>query len=159
MQKELFDTLCLYGLSVEYPRSWKIIIESRQVTFQEGKVNALGNDILMGLLWEKVEKAITLEEYEERVLANLKKKDKKFKLIRKEVTEVSGHRAFMETMETRGRSGFIGLQKGAVEHNHCIFFCEAWKRFVTVYISLVPSLRTEYASVIDEIFDSVKCIH
>ncbi|MBU7022535.1 MAG: hypothetical protein HXS40_00080 [Theionarchaea archaeon] len=159
MQKELFDTLCWYGLSVEYPRSWKIIIESRQVTFQEGKVNALGNEILMGLLWERVEKAITLEDYEQRVLANLKKKDKKFKLIRKEATEVSGHRAFMETMETRGRSGFIGLQKGAVEHNHCIFFCEDWKRFVTVYISLVPSLKPEYASVMREIFDSVTCIH
>ncbi|MBU7014704.1 MAG: hypothetical protein HXS52_01030 [Theionarchaea archaeon] len=159
MQRELFDTLCLYGLSVGYPRSWKIIIDSRQVTFKEGKVNALGNDILMGVLWEKVEKAITLEEYEERVLTNLKKKDKKFKLIRKEVDEVSGHRAFKETMETRGRSGFIGLQKGAVEHNHCIFFCEYHRRFVTVYVSLVPSLRTEYQFVIDEIFDSITCIH
>ncbi|MBU6998392.1 MAG: hypothetical protein HXS41_11020 [Theionarchaea archaeon] len=159
MQRELFDILSLYGLSVEYPRSWKIIIESRQVTFQEGKVNALGNDILMGLLWEKVERAITLEEYEERVLTNLKKKDKKFKLTRKEVTEISGHRAFKETMETRGRSGFVGLKKGAVEHSHCMFFCDFHRRFVTVYVSLVPSLRAEHQPVIDEIFDSIRCIH
>lgn len=157
--KEKFDTFCLYGLCVEYPRNWRTIIDSKQLQFKEGKVNAIGDDILMGILWEKVKKNITLEDYEEMVLANLKKKDKEFNLIRKETIEVSDHRAFKETIETRGRSGLIGLRKKPIEHIHVIFYCRESKRFITVYVTVLPKLKSEYAGIIKHIFDSVHCIH
>lgn len=160
MKKEPFESLCMYGLSFEFPRSWRLIIESKQVSFDEGKINTLGTDILAGLLWEKVDKVeISLEDYDEMVLTNLQKKDKKFKLINKETTEVCGHQAFLEIMETRGRSGFIGLKKGIIEHVHLLFFCNVSKRFVTLYVTVVPELKREYSDVIDRIFSSVKCYH
>ena len=160
MNEEVLEKLCLYGLSLKYPRNWKIVIGSKQLSFESGKINIIGLDILMGIIWEKSKKEISLEDYEKLVINNLKKKDKKgFKLIKKENREISGHQAFFEIMETRGRSGFIGMRKDVIEHIHCIFFCENYSRFVTVYVTLIPELKEEYNEIINKIFSSLECIH
>lgn len=160
MDEEKFDTLRMYGLSVEYPRSWILMISKKQISFSEGRINLIGDDILTGLLWEaRKHHTLDLQGYKRKVTENLEKKEKQFRLLKTVTTEVHDHPAYLETMETAGRAGFIGLQKKPVHHTHCIFFCPVSDRFITLYVSLLPKLKPEYEYIVNRLFSTLTCIH
>jgi len=160
MSEEIFDTLCLFGLTVEYPRSWIFMTSAKQNSFSNGKVNFIGEDILVGLLWEhRKHHTIDLQGYRDKVKKSLQKKEKHFRLLTTTSIEINGHPAFLETMETAGRSGPIGLRKAPVHHIHCIFFCPSSERFITLYTSLLPKLKGEYEYIVNRLFSSITCIH
>ena len=160
MSKEKFDTLCLFGLTVEYPRSWMFMTSAKQNTFSNGRVNMIGEDILVGLLWEhRKHHEIDLQGYRDKIKKSLEKKEKRFNLLSSKSIEINGHPAFLENMETAGRSGPIGLRKESVHHIHCIFFCPESERFITLYTSFLPKLRGEYEYIVNRLYSTITCIH
>jgi hypothetical protein len=160
MSEEKFDTLCLFGLTVEYPRSWIFIMGGKQNTFSKGRVNLIGEDILVGLLWEhRKHHEIDLQGYRDKINKSLEKKEKRFNLLSSNSIEINGHPAFFETMETAGRAGPIGLRKEPVLHIHCILFCPLSERFITLYTSFLPKLKEEYKHIVDHLYSTFTCIH
>jgi len=152
--KEFFEKLCLYSICIDFPRDWELIIKNRHINFNEGEVNLLGTDILIGIIWRKInDSSMTLEKYEEIILKNLRKKSKDLKIIKRDFIEICGHKGILERIEMK--SFGIIKKKRKIDHTH-LLLRDNDKRFIILYLSTLPELREKYSNIIQKMLSSIE---
>lgn len=159
-----FDTLSMYGFSIEYPSSWRIELDSKSKREKGTVAFKSPEKIAIFLSWGPLEDAkkryaSSREQAEgsvERMRGTGGVKD--VEVLEMKSLEVNSHEAtFTHTRIVMERPLFVRIkplrQKARSLHLHC----QESERYFVLYLVAKEEETDKYAEVFDHMMKSIKC--
>jgi hypothetical protein len=159
-----FDRFSLYGVSIDHPVTWKVMMDSRTertngtIAFQSpDKVTVF---LAWGPLEEAKKKYSSPKEQAEEDLIGMEKRRrvKKVKIIETKQVKINRHEATFEHIEvTYSRSNVISFRTYQEELHSLYLHCSPSKKYFVIYVRTKPEVSPEYGGILEKMSKSLKC--
>lgn len=156
-----FEMLCIYGMSLKYPKGWWLYPDKRVFSPKEGRIAIRPQDkeISVVIMWYDLEeeKERTLEKYTKDVICEFQKHFLDLQVLDEHQEKNKEDERFFLHVRYSVKVKRFSKKKKIYERQHHFIKCNKSGKFIIFYITTTPEVFTQERNVIEKMIESFRC--